>query len=141
MTTRKFSLVHEYGVFFGKSEQSYIKKLPVKVEDKSHKYLKDEDGSWYLPVNLRKQGVDSNAVNKKGKLSNRYYPIYFNPDTSELSVDKKFPIEILPIDSKGIERIWRRGKEVINENVLNQRIYSPKKREMGFNYILNLEVV
>ena len=128
MTTRKFSLVHEYGVFFGKSEQSYIKKLPVKVEDKSHKYLKDEDGSWYLPVNLRKQGVDSNAVNKKGKLSNRYYPIYFNPDTSELSVDKKFPIEILPIDSKGIERIWRRGKEVINEMFKSKDLFAKETR-------------
>lgn len=128
MTTRKFSLVHEYGVFFGKSEQSYIKKLPVKVEEKSHNYIKDEDGSWYLPVNLRKQGVDSNAINKKGKRSNRYYPIYYNPETSALSVDEKFPVEIFPVDSKGIERIWRRGKEVINEMFQTGDLFAKETR-------------
>ena len=115
MTTRKFSLVHEYGVFFGKSGKSFIKKLPVKVEDKSHNYIQDNDGSYYLPVNLRKQGVDSNAVNKKGKLSDRYFPIFFDPKTNKISVSEKFEIEILPIDSNNIKRIWRRGKDVIEE--------------------------
>ncbi len=115
MTTRKFSLVHEYGIFFGKSENSYIKKLPVNVEDKSHTYIKDTDGSWYLPVNLRKQGVDSNAVNKKGKVSDRFYPIYYNKTTKEISTEAISDFEILPVDSNGVERIWRRGKEVINE--------------------------
>lgn len=115
MTQRKFSLVHEYGLFFGKSSNSYIKKLPVNPEDKSHNYIKDENGEWYLPVNLRKQGVDSNAINKRGKMSDRYYPIYFNPETGEISTKIKHKVEILPIDSNNEQRIWRRGKEVIDE--------------------------
>ncbi|HPD99503.1 MAG TPA: site-specific DNA-methyltransferase, partial [Candidatus Saccharibacteria bacterium] len=115
MTKRKFSLVHEYGIFFGKSSQSVIKKLPVDPSEKTHNYKQDTDGSWYLPVNLRKQGVDSDAYNKKGELSHRYYPIYFDPETGAISVTKELPIKIDPIDVSGTKRIWRRGKEVIEK--------------------------
>ncbi|MDK1670711.1 DNA methyltransferase [Moraxella osloensis] len=115
MTTRKFSLVHEYALFYGKSQNSYIKKLPENPEDKTHNYKKDVDGSWYLPVNLRKQGVDSEAEKGDGTFQERYYPIYFCPETKEVSVTKSLPIEILPIDGSGQKRIWRRGKDVIEE--------------------------
>lgn len=114
MTKRKFSLVHEYGIFFGKSSKSTIKKLPVDPSEKTHSYKQDTDGSWFLPVNLRKQGVDSDAYNKKGELSHRFYPIYFDPETGAVSATKEYPVAIEPIDSKGTKRIWRRGKEVID---------------------------
>ena len=123
MTQRKVSLVHEYALFFGKSSKSFIKKLPVKPEEKTHKYILDEDGSWYVSVNLRKQGVDSNATNKKGKLSDRYYPIYYSPKTGEVSVSEKLEIEILPIDMKGTKRIWRRGKDAIEEMFRNDELW------------------
>ncbi len=131
MTTRKFSLVHEYAIFYGKSESAFIKKLPVKVEEKSHNYIKDENGNWYLPVNLRKQGVDSNAVNKKGKLSDRYFPIYFDPKTNRISVTEKLEIEILPIDGNGIKRIWRRGKDDIEKMFAEKELYA-KETNNGF---------
>ena len=113
MTNKKISLVHEYAIFFGKSSSSRIQKAPENPEDKTHNYIQAEDGSWYLPVNLRKQGVDSLAINKKGKLSDRYFPIYINSKTGEISVTKKFDIELLPIDQNGEKRIWRRGKDAI----------------------------
>jgi adenine-specific DNA-methyltransferase len=115
MTRRKFSLVHEYGLFFGKSPKSTIKKLPENPSDKTHNYKQDTDGSWYLPVNLRKQGVDSDAYNKKGDLSHRYYPIYYEPKTGAISVTEKYSVIIDPVDSNGTKRIWRRGKEVIED--------------------------
>lgn len=115
MTKRKFSLVHEYGIFFGNSSQSTIKKLPVDPSNKTHKYKQDTDGSWYLPVNLRKQGVDSDAYNNKGELSHRHYPIYFDPETGAISVTKELHVKIDPIDVSGTKRIWRRGKEVIEK--------------------------
>jgi adenine-specific DNA-methyltransferase len=115
MTDRKVSLIHEYALFFGRSPLSTIKKLPVAPEEKTHNYKKDKDGSWYLPVNLRKQGVDSTATNRKGILSERYYPIYFDPKTGQVSTQKKLKVEILPIDQRGEKRIWRRSKDVIDE--------------------------
>lgn len=131
MTQRKVSLVHEYALFFGKSSKSFIRKLPVKPEDKTHKYILDKDGSWYVSVNLRKQGVDSNAVNSKGKLSDRYYPIYYSPTTGQVSVSEKLDVEILPIDMKGVKRIWRRGKDVIEKMFTNKELWV-KETSNGF---------
>ena len=114
-TQRKVSLIHEYAIFFGKSQESKIKKIPKAPEDKTHNYKKDTNGEWYLPVNLRKQGADSLALNKKGKLSDRYYPIYYNSKTGEISTKNKYDIEIFPIDGDGNKRIWRRGIDVIED--------------------------
>lgn len=115
MTQRKISQVHEYIIFFGKSPNSVIKKLPVAPEDKSHNYLKDDDGSYYVKVNLRKQGVDSEAIKPDGTYRKRYFPIYFDPTTNEISATKKLPIEIYPIDNAGNKRIWRRDEKGVNE--------------------------
>ncbi len=128
MTARKVSLTHEYALFFGKSPLATIKKLPIAPEEKTHNYKKDEDGSWYLPVNLRKQGVDSTATNRKGKLSERYYPIYFDPKTKQISTKKKSIVEILPIDQRGEKRIWRRSKDVIDEMYENGDLWVQKTK-------------
>ena len=114
-TARKVSLIHEYALFFGRSLNAKIQKIEVLPEDKTHNYIQDDDKSWYLPINLRKQGVDSLATNKNGKVSDRYYPIYFDPRSKQVSAKKKFPVKILPIDSNGDQRIWRRSKDVIDE--------------------------
>jgi len=114
-TERKVSLIHEYAIFFGRTNKSKINKLSVEMEDKTHNYKQDENGEWFLPTNLRKPGADSLALKKNGKMSDRYYPIYVNSKTGEISATKKFDIEIFPIDGDGQKRIWRRGNEVIEE--------------------------
>lgn len=132
MTKRKLSLVHEYALFFGKTSESFVRKLPVAPEDKTHNYQKDDDGNWYLQVNLRKQGVDSSAVNKAGKLSDRYYPIYFDPKTGQVSSIKKLPVEILPIDPTGQKRIWRRSKDVIDQMFKTGDLWVKKQATNGY---------
>jgi adenine-specific DNA-methyltransferase len=126
MTERKFSLIHEYAIFFGKSQYSEIKKLQVAPSEKTHNYKQDNEGNWYLPVNLRKQGIDSNAINRKGEISHRYYPIYYNPKTGAVSTEQKYSITIEPIDSNGEKRIWRRAKEVIDEMFKNGDLWVKK---------------
>ena len=114
IVSKSISPTHEYAIFFGKSDTSSISKFPVKPEDKSHNYIQDENGKWYVAVNLRKQGVDSEGE-RNGELLARHYPIYFDESTNRVSVTEELPIMILPIDGNGLKRIWRRGKEVINE--------------------------
>ncbi len=132
MTKRKLSLVHEYALFFGKTSESFVKKLPVAPEEKTHNYQKDDEGNWYLQVNLRKQGVDSSATNKSGKLSDRYYPIYFDPKTGQVSSIKKLPVEILPIDPTGQKRIWRRSKDVIDQMCKIGDLWVKKQTTNGY---------
>lgn len=128
MTQRKFSLIHEYAIFFWKSEESSIKKLPVNPEDKTHNYKQDTDWSWYLDVNLRKQGADSTATTKSWKISDRYYPIYIDSKTGKVSTVEKLDIEIYPIDSKGEKRIWRRSNDVIDEMYKSWDIWAKKQK-------------
>lgn len=128
MTNKDISLVHEYAIFFGKTEKSTIKRIPINPKDKTHSYKQEKDGTWYLPVNLRKQGVDSNSVNKKGKISDRYYPIYYDPTTKKVSTSEKLEIEIFPIDQSGQKRIWRRAKEAINEMYENGDLWVQETR-------------
>ena len=88
-TKRKVAQIHEFALFFGKSKLSHIKKLFVDMNKKTHKYIKDKNGIFYSPTNLRKQGVDSNAIKKDGSIKDRYYPIYFDPTTGKISVTEK----------------------------------------------------
>ena len=113
MNKAKISQVHEYALFYGKTLDAGIVKIPIKPEDKSHNYVQDENGNYYVKVNLRKQGVDSEAERADGTLKERYFPVYFDPITREISTEKKLDVEILPIDNNGNKRIWRRDKNGI----------------------------
>lgn len=108
---RKIAAQHEYALFFSRSSGTSIAKIFKDINDKSHSYKQDEDGEYYEERNLRKDGADSLA--KEG--SSRYYSIYYDPQSGRLSTQEKLKIEILPIDTNGQKRIWRRSKDVIDE--------------------------
>jgi len=129
MTARKISAVHEYTLVFGNSENANVKKLPVNPEDKTHNYVKDANGVWYLPNNLRKQGVDSEGERSDGTTKERFFPIYYDPKTGKISSTNKYEIEILPIDSSGYKRIWRRDKDVIDKMYESGDIWVNKVRD------------
>lgn len=49
---------------------------------------------------------------------NLFYPIYFNPNTGKIYLERtKGTVEILPIDSRGVERVWRWGKERLMNDI------------------------
>ena len=107
---RKVAAQHEYAIFFSKNPQVSVAKIDIEIENKSHKYEKNDKGELIEWRNLRKEGSDSMA--KPG--SDRFYPIYFDSDTGEISSSKILPIKILPLDSKGDKRIWRRSKDDVD---------------------------
>lgn len=109
-SNRKLALQHEYGIFMGKSENSKVAFFEKAIEDKTHTYKIDDKGEYYEERNLRKEGADSLA--KPG--AERFYPIYYSPKTGQISTITKLEMEILPIDTSGQKRIWRRGAEVID---------------------------
>lgn len=108
-TKRSLALQHEYAIFFAKSKETHVAKVVKAIEDKTHSYKQDKAG-WYEERNLRKEGQDSLA--KEG--SARFYPIYLDSKTGKVSSTKKYDTVILPIDTKGQKRIWRRGTEDID---------------------------
>ncbi|MDR9416561.1 MAG: DNA methyltransferase [Gracilimonas sp.] len=108
---RKLAAQHEYAIFFAKNGNTEVSKIKVDPEDKSHSYKKDENGEWFEERNLRKEGKDSFGDED----SNRYYPIYYDPKTGRISTKEKLEIEILPLDTNGQKRIWRRGVDDIDD--------------------------
>jgi adenine-specific DNA-methyltransferase len=123
---RKLAAQHEYAIFFAKNENTEVSKIQVDPEDKSHSYKQDENRDWYEERNLRKEGKDSFGDED----ANRYYPIYFDPETGKISSKEKLEIEILPIDTNGQKRIWRRGIEDIDD-LFNEGDIFYKKTKYG----------
>jgi adenine-specific DNA-methyltransferase len=121
---RKIAAQHEYALYFSKSPATEIAKIFFDPSDKTHSYKQDKEGNWYEERNLRKEGADSLA--KEG--AERFYPIYFDPKTGRLSTVKKYSVEILPIDTSGQKRIWRRDKSVIDEMSDRGEVFTKKTK-------------
>jgi len=107
---RTIAAQHEYALFFSRKSSTEVAKIMKPLGDKSHSYTMDDNGDYYEARNLRKEGADSLARPD----SKRYYPIYYNPASEKLSTKNKYEIEILPIDTNGHKRIWRRDIEAID---------------------------
>ncbi len=107
---------HEYMLVYGRnSMRCNINKLPVYDDDYYEKYPLEDEISRYKLKELRRGGANSRRTDRP----NLYFPLYYNPDENHLTIRKNGGgyLEILPIDSKGIERCWRWGKQRIEENI------------------------
>lgn len=122
------SATSEYALFFGASEESACSFQYVPISEKRFKYKTDSLGH-FLELNLRKPWKDSLAQKKDWTLSNRFFPIYLDEKTWEISVSKNLWIEIYPIDWNWEKRIWRRWKEVIEEMSLKWEIFWRKVKQ------------
>ena len=135
---RQLALQHEYALFFAKNSSTQVSKLPVAPEDKSHSYKQDEKGNWFELRNLRKEGIDSAARPD----DDRYYPIYYDPKSGRISSKQELPIQIWPIDSKGVKRIWRRSIEDIDHLAASGEIICQQTKsgyQLYFRYRGGLE--
>jgi adenine-specific DNA-methyltransferase len=123
-TKRSLATQHEYALFFSKNPNTQVAKVIKDVIDKTHSYKQDEAGRWYEERNLRKEGQDSLATEG----TDRYYPIYVNSRTGEISSTRKFDVKVLPIDTQGQKRIWRRGKPDIDQMYRDGDIFTKETK-------------
>lgn len=103
-----FSVAHENKIVYAKN----IKKAKIKefTWDKSNDYPFEDSISKYKLAGLQRTGNGSLRKDRP----NLFYPIYFNPITKEIDIiEKPDFVKILPIDSDGIERRWRWGKQKV----------------------------
>jgi adenine-specific DNA-methyltransferase len=121
---RKIAAQHEYALFFSRSVNTSVASILKNPNQKSHSYKQDRNGEWYEERNLRKEGADSLAKPN----SDRYYSIFYDSKTNTLSTTHKYDIEILPFDTKGEKRIWRRSKDVIDQMSATGDIFVKKTK-------------
>lgn len=118
-TKRSLALQHEYAIFFSKSFDTKVAKVNISPDQKTHSYKKDENGNWYEERNLRKEGQDSLATEK----TKRFFPIYWDPKSGKVSTTKKYSVQILPIDTQGQKRIWRRDASDVDRMFQKKEIF------------------
>lgn len=109
-----FPTAHENMLVYAKDITSVsINNLPPDEEKLKEYSLEDEYGRYKLR-NFRRSGNNSLRIERPGL----YYPIYINPETEDISLNKtkNFSVEVLPIDRNGIEKCWRWGKSTLLEN-------------------------
>lgn len=97
---------HEYVLMYQKT--IYFESTGVELGENLLKEYKFNDklGKYRLQ-GLRKRGANSRREDRP----NLFYPIYFNPEKNELSLESEFgSVEILPKLSDGNDGNWRWGK-------------------------------
>lgn len=127
-TVKGFSINHEYGLFYAKTDIAELGRLPHKDKQKERYNLGDDTGN-YEWENLRRNGPDSNRLDRP----KQYFPIFFNTklnmwripemeydevlkiwNLKEETVDNE--IQLFPIHPNGEEKVWRYSVEnLINE--------------------------
>lgn len=117
-----FSVNHEYVIFYQKSSEASVGRLP-RDENKLLRYPEKDDHGIYTWINFRGTGANTRRVDRP-KL---FYPIYVSSklniripkliwseekycwlSTDEINVDEQI---IFPFDSTGEERVWSLGWE------------------------------
>lgn len=107
-----FSQSHENKIVYAKdANKAEIKEL---VFDNSVRFQLEDEIGKYKRRALQRSGDGSLREDRP----TMFYPIYFNPDTGDITTLKPSSsgyVDILPIDTDGVERRWRWGKTMIGE--------------------------
>lgn len=101
---------HEYLHLYANEYSSLrTNQLEQTEEELGNKYKKSDSDSSYRELPFKRSGSNS----RRSDRPNLYYPIYYCPETKQLSLkrDSNNYIEILPLDSNGEERVWRWGQD------------------------------
>ena len=112
---------HEYMLIYSKnSEKAIVNGMPLSEEEQKKTYRLKDSISRYQLKPIMSQGVES----KRQDRPNLFYSIFYNPkiDKISLSNESKYFIEILPVDSKNIERRWSSSKKRVQELIDNQEL-------------------
>ena len=78
-------------------------------DDKIETYNEEDDSGKYRLIELRKRG----GADTREERPNMYYPIFVDPNTGNVSLEKvpPFNIEAIPKKSNGIDGRWRWGRD------------------------------
>jgi adenine-specific DNA-methyltransferase len=129
-TDAYFATCHEYVLFYskiqGKPEMNFF---PLSEEQKS-KYKEGEGDASYKWRDFLRTGGYSTPEERP----NSYYPIFYNPKSKEISLENKGNdfVEILPLDSTGKKRVWRKTPISFKKHLDANEIQVSKRDDGSF---------
>jgi adenine-specific DNA-methyltransferase len=106
---KHIATAHEFILIFQKSNLFESTGLMLSESQLQEYKFRDSKGKLYRKQGLRKRGSGARRIDRP----NMFYPIYVNPETMQLSLEKsefKNSVEILPKLSNGNDGRWRWGK-------------------------------
>lgn len=122
--------MHDYLFVYKKSSEAVINL----IEDSENNFKMFDSLGGFEMRELRNRNIKFNKDNRP----NLYYPFYINPTTEdehglhEISLEKKDGwIELYPLESQGVNTVWRWGKQKSREN-LNVNIKAKPMRNGSY---------
>lgn len=108
-----FATAHEYMMVYSKNKLlTNIGRLEIS-EKKIAQYKQEDKFGKYKLRDYRRSGANS----KPSERPNLWYPIYVHPKKLDIQVEKKAGyIELLPIDPRGIKRVWRWNSKTLMQD-------------------------
>jgi len=118
---------HEYMLVYAKNSKfasvGYLDIPRKKIKE----YIYEDQYGKYKLREFRRSGSNSRRKDRP-KL---WYPIYIHPETLDIQIEQKDGYEkILPIDPKGIERVWRWGPHTLMQR--KEKYIEVKKNHIGY---------
>lgn len=112
-----FATSHEYALIYGRNAtKTETFKLRL-TEEQAEDFPYEDEISRYRLLPLKRTGSNSTPKERP----NLFYPIYFDPKTSDLNIEQKSGFKkILPLDADGGKRVWRWGKETFMERATTE---------------------
>jgi len=116
---------HEYLLCYAKNhDEVSINFFPLSEEQKQAYSETTEEG---IP-NKWRDFLRTGGYSTPEERPNSYYPIYYNPETNEITPEEKEGyIKILPIDSTGRHRVWRKTIPSLIKHINKGEIKVEKK--------------
>lgn len=105
-TDAYFATSHEYVLFYSKVPNQPNMNFFSLTDEQKSKYKEGEGDNLFKWRDFLRTGGYSTPKERP----NSFYPIYYNPDLNDISLENKGSnyIEILPIDTSGAKRVWRK---------------------------------
>lgn len=125
-----YAIVHEYVLCYAKSKVQFSS---GKIEiDRKYKCYDENKRLHYNAQLLRKWGDNSRRIDRP----NLFYPIFYNEQTKELSIEKTNDelIAIYPMLDEFNEGCWRWGKETMRQNIKEGIVEVIKKKDEYIAY-------
>ncbi|MGP7977260.1 MAG: DNA methyltransferase, partial [Desulfobaccales bacterium] len=129
-TDTYFATSHEYVLFYSKEQNMPEINFFELPEEQKKKYKEGEgENSFKWRDFLRTGGYSTPEERRKS-----YYPIYFNPEINNISLKQESNnyLEILPIDSDGKKRVWRKTPKSFMQHVEKGEIKITKNKQGGW---------
>lgn len=123
-TYKQLAKTHEYLLVYARSGNTILNELEKELTSK----IMTDNISDFSERELRNRNPKYGRFNRP----NLFYPIYVNPNEIDkngyckisLEQSLEYPIEVLPLNSDGVESCWRWGKSKLLKNLRETSMFS-----------------